>query len=115
MPVLTVFGIPPRIPYMGEAHIAIVKAVVSVKELGLRESDVSIFYPKDALGEDWDEIVVFVEGLFEKPERTEEVKNRLAEVICNAIADQCPNAKVIECFVRSFNPKSGFFTIRRSN
>jgi hypothetical protein len=92
-------------------HQEIVKAVLSVTELGLHDqSDMTCLFPPDlmkyGLGE---EIIIEIGGLFEKPERTQEVRQRLAENVGKAVKDLYPKAKV-ECFISSFDPRQGFWT-----
>ena len=92
----------------------IVAAVTGVEELGLKdEKDMTILFPPDrmrwGLGED---IIVEISGLFEKPERTEEVRNRLAQRVGKLIKGHFPSAYV-ECLVQTFNPISGFWASER--
>ncbi|MBP9771965.1 MAG: hypothetical protein KBD16_03535 [Candidatus Pacebacteria bacterium] len=94
-------------------HKAVVAAVVAVRELGLKsQSDMTVLFPPDmmqyGLGE---EIIVKIWGLFEKPERTEEVRQRLAEGVGSAVHTLYPRAKV-ECFVTTFDPNQGFWASR---
>lgn len=49
------------------------------------------------------EIIVEISGLFEKTERTFDVKKRLAKAAGEAVKSLFPNAKV-ECFVYAFYP-----------
>ena len=83
-------------------------AVCSVAELKLEASDVSCFYPRDwmakGLGE---ELVIFVDGLIDKLERTEEVRDRLATSIVETANHFFPEVGLIECFIRPFDLKQG--------
>lgn len=113
MPVIKVWCLPKG---QGEAdlnrlHQAIVKAVVSVSELGLRdESDMTCLFPPDlmqyGLGE---EIIVEISNLFEKPERTVEVLQRLVTKVGEAVQTLYPKA-MVECSVTTINPAQGFWT-----
>jgi hypothetical protein len=90
-------------------HKAIVEA--SIIQLGLKdENDITVLFPADmmsyGLGR---EIVIEVGGLFEKPERTIQVKQSLAYRLGSAVKKLYPAAK-IECFVQSFNPSQGFWS-----
>ncbi len=92
-------------------HREIVKAVVAIKALGLRDqNDMTCLFVPDlmsyGLGE---EIIVEIGGLFVKPERTPEIRQALAASVGHAVSDFYPGAKV-ECFVSSFNPAQGFWT-----
>lgn len=93
----------------------IVKAVESVSELGLRgENSMTVLMPPDSmkygLGT---EIIIEVTGLFIKPERNDEVRNRLAERLGKVIETHYPETKV-ECFVYPFDPTQGFWTNSRT-
>lgn len=115
MPVILIYGFSdPMSRRLEEFTEALINtAVCSVAELKLKASDVSCFYPRDwmakGLGE---ELVVFVDGLMDKPERTEEVRNRLAASIVETINHFFPEVSLIECFIRPFNLKQGFCSKR---
>ena len=95
-------------------------AVVSVKELGLSPKDVSCFFANDlptkSLGK---EIIIFVEGLFDKPERTEAVRKVLAKKLVETTYSHLSfsfeiyfkSLEKIECFVIPFNPEQGFYAM----
>jgi len=113
MPVIKVWCLPVELHKkdFNELHQAIVGAVVSVPELGLRDqNDMTCLFPPDrmayGLGE---EIIVEISGLFEKPERTDEVRQRLAGRVGTAVSKLFPGAKV-ECFVQVHKPSQGFWT-----
>lgn len=91
-------------------HQNIVAAVVAVPELGLRnENEMTCLFPPDlmqyGLGS---EVIVEVTGLFEKPERTPEVRNRLAQSIGERVKRLYPKA-MVEVFVYPFNQDIGGF------
>ncbi len=115
MPALIIYGVPEsKTGILEELTHALINTVVySVDELKLKTSDVSVFYPKDlktkGLGE---EIIIFVDCLTDKPERTEEIRNRLAQAIVETAVKYFPDANLVECFIRPFNPKQGFAGIR---
>lgn len=112
MPVIKVWCLPKG---QGEAdlnrlHQAIVKAVVSVRELGLYgENDMTCLFPPDlmqyGLGE---EIIVEIGTLYEKPERTVEVRQRLARSVGEAVKAIYPKA-MVECFVATINPAQDYW------
>lgn len=92
-------------------HKTIVKAVVSISELGLtNENQMTCLFVPDlmsyGLGE---EIIIEISGLYDKPERTKSVKQRLAESVGRSVKNLYPDAKV-ECFISTFDPKQGFWT-----
>ena len=88
--------------------------MASVAELGVKdEKDITCLFPPDmmqyGLGT---EIIVEVTGLFMKPDRTDEVRQRLAERIGKAVQEQFPSTDNVECFVYPFDPNQGFWTSR---
>jgi hypothetical protein len=113
MLIVKVFGIPAEMqePEIGGLYRRLVEATVEVKKLGLTDRQIAVFFPSDrmkmGLGK---EIIIFVEGLFEKPERTEEVRNRLARALGETAREVFPNATVVECLINSFKPQAGFWT-----
>lgn len=112
MPVIKVWCLPEHQTEqkLRDLHVAIVKAIVGQKELGLKsESDMTCLFPPDqmqyGLGS---EIIVEVSGLFAKSERTWEVKQLVAERLGNAVRTLYPESKV-EVFVSTFNQHSDGF------
>ncbi len=112
MPVIKVWCLPAgqTEKHLNKLHQAIVKSVVSISELGIKnENDMTCLFVPDlmsyGLGE---EIIVEVCGLYDKPERTENVKQRLAESIGGSVKNLYPKARV-ECFISTFDPKQGFW------
>ena len=96
-------------------HQDIVRAVVSVTELGLKtQNDMTVLFPTDmmkyGLGE---EVIVEVTGLFARRSRTPEVRARLANHLGRAVQEHVPQA-MIEVFVTSFKPEQGFWTSKLS-
>ncbi|MDP3837105.1 MAG: hypothetical protein Q8Q67_03310 [bacterium] len=84
--------------------------MVSITELGLKsENEMTCLFVPDlmsyGLGE---EVIVEIGGLYDKPERTEEVRQNLAESVGKSVKDLYPKARV-ECFISTFNPKQGFW------
>lgn len=100
---------------LNQVFEAVVAAVVSVRELGLQDKhSMTILFPPDmmkfGLGT---EIIIEVSGLFDKPERTDEVRQRLAEKLGRTVKDLFPKA-MVECFIDPpFKPKQGFWTSPR--
>lgn len=116
MPVLFVYGIPDEeVGLLEEFAKNLIHTVAhDVEELNLTEADVSCFFPKDKLQKRLgEEIIIFVEGLFEKPERTEHVRNQLAGHIVEVTHEFFPEVNLIECFVRPFNPAQGFKSFKK--
>jgi hypothetical protein len=111
MPIIKVWCLPKQTEdELNHLHKSIVEAVVSITELGLKDKNqmTCLFVPdlmSYGLGQ---EIVIEIGGLYEKPERTDEVKRRLAESVGKNVKNIYQNARV-ECFVTSFDPKRGFW------
>lgn len=113
MPVVFVYGVSDKV---GEEKIVRVynglcAAILSIVELGLQRDQITFFFPPDRMKTGLGgEIIIFIEGLFEKPERTKEVKVRLARIVVSRAQDLFPEASLIECFVETFDPQKGFWS-----
>ncbi len=111
MPALIIYGVPDdKSGILEELTSELINVVAcSVEELKLKTSDVSCFYPKDLMAKGLgEEIIIFVECLTDKPERTENVRNRLAHAIVETVSRFFKDANLIECFIKPFNPEQGF-------
>jgi hypothetical protein len=112
MPVLIVYGVADnkRNAELEKFWSELRATVKDVPELGLTKDQVSVFFPRDAIQEGLgEEIIIFVDGLFEKPERTANVRKRYANKLRDIAKKYYPDA-LAEVFVRPFNPESGFST-----
>ncbi len=117
MPVLFIYGVPEnKVGILEELTNDLINTVAySVEELKLTTSDVSCFYPKDLMSKGLgEEIIIFVDCLTVKPERTEAVRNKLAKAIVDAVIHYFSDANLVECFIKPFNPEHGFSGIRVS-
>ena len=97
---------------LNHLHKAIVKAVVSVSELCLRdENDMMCLFPADlmkyGLGE---EIIIEIDGLPDVPRRNLTVCEKLAKCVGESVSDIYPKAK-IECSAKEFNPSNGRWSL----
>lgn len=113
MPILTVYGIPESmsadLPMMTKS---LTNNIAGIKELNLMPSEISVFYPRDLMQEGLgEEIIVFVDGLFDKPERTEAVRKKLAETVAKNILMFIQGTNLVECLIRPFKPEQGFCSI----
>jgi len=95
---------------LNELYNEIVKALRTVEELGIKNSNgITCLFPTDmmkfGIGK---EIIVEVTGLFDKPERTEKVRQELAEKLGQVVAGSFPDIDLIEVFVYPFNPNQVF-------
>lgn len=113
MPVIYVHGIPPEATreHLEKLLGDLRQAVASVEELQITPGQVTVFFPADrvqkGLGE---EIILQIEGLYERPERTPEVLNRLAAA-CARVTRAYFYAALIEVFVHTVNPVAGAWVI----
>jgi hypothetical protein len=106
MPVLIVHGLPTNTPEVDlKVLIDALQRVTSKAFYDVAPGQVSVFFPKDicdaGLGE---EIIVFVQGLYEKPERSDDILLKLAISIAQEVKVRFPDADV-ECFITTQNPK----------
>lgn len=112
MPIIKVWCLPNDLEE-GDLRLlktSIILVVGRVKELGLNKEDITVRFPRDMMDDELGaEVIAEVVGLFEKPERTDEVRNRLARDIGAILQARFPEAK-IECLVYPFNPAQGFWS-----
>ncbi|GBE16861.1 hypothetical protein BMS3Abin15_00685 [bacterium BMS3Abin15] len=77
-------------------------------ELRIGVGEVSAFFPRDRIQEGLgEEIIIFVKGFFDKPERTEDIRSHIAKMLVEKTKAFFPKA-LVECFIEPFNPKQGF-------
>ncbi len=115
MPVIKVWLLPDMEQTQFERlYDALWEGVESVSELGLRverPQDITFLFPKDhmqkGLGEDG---LIEVSQLTPKPERTPEVKQRLARVLSGVVRAFCPNMKFMEVFIEEEKPDTTIYT-----
>ncbi len=112
MPMIKVWCLPNNLTEekLREVHQEIVRAAVSVKELGLKdEGDILTLFPKDMMNYGLGtEIAIEVAELWEMPERTDEVRATLAKQLGEAVSRHFPTAKVM-CYITPFGQQQGFW------
>lgn len=85
------------------------KTIASVPELKLVERQVSVLFPEDKLKKRENlEVVAIIDGLFRTPGRTSEVRKDLAEKVALVLRKFFPEAALVECLVKTFDPEEGF-------
>ena len=93
---------------------AVKGAILDISELELTNDDVSYSFPKDpTITSDAISVVIIVKLLFDKPRRTFEVRQRLAQKIGEAFKSAVKWRKLakIEVAIERFNPeKDGFYS-----
>jgi len=113
MPIIKVWCLPKNITEERLKILckSIITTVEGIAELGLAGKDaITVLFPSDRM--EWglgDEIVAEV-AIFNKPERTDEVRARLAKTIGTLLHGNFPSAK-IECFIHPLERSSGFWKI----
>ncbi|MDD5547899.1 MAG: hypothetical protein PHN74_03365 [Candidatus Pacebacteria bacterium] len=107
MPIVFVYGVPSNEEPRALKNLLgdIQETVAGVQELRLKKEDVIVFFPKDLVEEGLgEEIIIFVKGLYEKPERTDGVLKNLAKVLGKKVKEfHYPNS-LVEVLVESMNP-----------
>jgi hypothetical protein len=118
MPVITVWGLPQHLKSesLNDLNRRLVNAVLGVEELGLTaEKDVTCLFPADMVKHrSGTEIIVQVSGLFSTAERTDEVRQCLANALGEAVEDWWYPAglndpELIEVFIHPFEQRQGFW------
>lgn len=110
MPILIVYGIPTETDKKDlEIFSELMRQrVANIEALGIKKEQVSIFFPQDLMSQGLgEEIIIFIDGLTEKPERTEKVKKDLVLNLVDEAHQSFPKATLIECIIRPYT-MSGF-------
>jgi len=112
MPVIVVLGVRNAIDDRVHRFERKLKMTVAgITELGLSEDQVSCFFPDcNGLSRRSRDVIVFIEGLFIREDRTEKVRRDLALAVGKIIPNYLRDAKLIEVFVRPFDPAWGFWS-----
>jgi len=121
MPVLKVYGMPSSFAQETLGDLIDSLRIASGSVLGLSTGEISVFFPVDlvqsGLGE---ELICFVDGLFERPERTWSLRRTLASAIvsklCSFAMTYLPQCSKVEAIVNRFNQDADGFAVweRRS-
>ena len=117
MPVLIVYGIPNDVGQGKLESLIRQLQMAASAPLGLWESEISVFFPVDlvqnCLGE---ELICSILGLFEKPERTNAIRQHLADSVLRSLegfAILClPQCGKVEVIVNRFNQDADGFATR---
>ena len=105
MPILIVYGIPTE---TDKETLEIFSDLMrqraaDIEDLGIKKEQVSIFFPQDLMAKGLgEEIIIFIDGLTEKPERTEKVKKQLVLNLVDEVHQSFPKATLIECIIRPY-------------
>ena len=108
MPIILLLGVQKQ--HQTERFVTALKQrAYGIEQLHITEDDITpLFIPSEgSVGE----IIIFVEGLFEKPERTEEIRNKFAERLAECAKTYCEHPRLVECLIHPFDPRFGFASI----
>lgn len=118
MPHIVVYGLSEsefKAERIEQIENALTSAILSIPELELTENDISFFFPLDPSITSFEvPVVIIVELLFEKPRRTKEIKQLLAERIKETFKSvvwywRKGQISKLEVAVRPFNPQTEGF------
>ena len=120
MPVLTVKGMPGDIDPKHLESLAARLGLLTGTLLGLPINKVSIFFPVDLLQTGLGaELICIVDGLFDKPERTREVRQRMAGDINAGLkyfaVHYLPQCGKVEVIVNRWNQDTDGFSTCNPN
>lgn len=110
MPVIFIFGLPTEMTddEVDTLSHDLKELICRITELKLSMRQITCFFPQDmSYIYEGNDIVAMVYGLFNKPERTEAVRQNLAQTICQFLKQRFEDSQ-IECFVELFDPQKGF-------
>jgi hypothetical protein len=114
---MTLYGIPRELADSDALRNFVLKqlpaAASSVPEMGITPDVVTTYVPGDLLSKGLgEEVILFVEGLFMRKERTAEVRQRFAEAVRDCVVEfvreHVPNCTMVEIIPRSQRPDDGF-------
>ncbi len=122
MPVLVVHGLSNTTANQGDINQflghELPKAASSVKEMKITRGLVTVFAPVEVAFNGFSDIVIFVEGLWMREERNQEVLKDFAEAIKDCAAEfvqkHVPDCDMIEVIPRSQRTSDGFASWERS-
>lgn len=106
MPVLIIHGVDPKIPKTELVSLigALQGAIASIGPLDLRQNQTTVWFPPDLVDDGLgDEIIIFVKGLYQRPERTSEVFDRLKLAIIEEVRKSFPQVLLVEVFIEPIN------------
>jgi len=120
MPLIVVYNLPywelENEERIDEIEAAITQAILEIPELELTMADISFSFPQDpTVDSESIPVTIIVELLFEKPKRTNAVRQQLASAITAAFNKLPGNEKrTVEVAVKRFDPeKDGFAMIKK--
>ena len=111
MPLVKLYGIPNSFSQQGLTDLrqAVKEKVAEVEPLQLTPDQVYVAFHADMLQEGLGEkVVVVICGLNEKPERTEAVRNHLAQTVGERVKTFFPESQV-GVIIETRDPRSGFW------
>lgn len=122
MPILILHGIPRELADSDALRTFVLtdlpEAASSIPEMGITPDVVTTFVPGDLLSQSLgEEVILFVEGLFMRDERTPAVRQKFAKALCDCVVEfvrkHVPNCRMVEVIPRSQQPDDGFADWRK--
>jgi len=114
MPIIKVWGLPKKMTEGPLTNLcqSIITTVESMPELDLDgKNAITVLFPSDRMEWGLGEEIIAEVAIFNKPERTEQVRAKLAEKVGLLLHGYFPDAK-IECFIHPLERSSGFWKIK---
>jgi hypothetical protein len=119
MPQCLISGIPPDTSEEKFVHVAskVEQIMMGIEELGIKDrTGITCNFPPDMWkNRPTTQILMKVEGLFDKPERTDMVRQRLAKELEQGVRELFPGAELVQCFICPFDPAKGFSESRKKS
>lgn len=98
---------------LGKFTDRLMEKTAAIKELEIKSTQVSVFFPPDIMKKGLGSEIIIKAEIFIKPERTEEVRNRLAIELVKITREFFLESSLVECFIKPINLKNGFYTSDR--
>jgi hypothetical protein len=94
-----------------QVKVELKDAVAGITELNLSTDQIMVFFV-ESISTRYPEsgIAVFIDGLSDEPDRTNDVRARLAKLVGKTILLSFPQRRLSECLIRPFQPELGFWS-----
>lgn len=119
MPVITISGLPADISeeqlHLLRSHLR--QGVADIKSLNIKKGDVTVVYVAERALQKKCEVIATVSKLLDKPQRTAQVRDRLASRITHILGicfEKHTTVTLIEVFIEQpFKPEWGYCRIKK--
>jgi len=116
MPVVKVYGLSAKTAQLKKLRQVIKRELSRIAELELGPDQVSVFFIKDPAPRQSEGIIVEIDGLYKKPERTPDLLTAAAQNLSAKLRDRLRSmgrhfrrSHVVEVFIRTFSLAKGGF------